>query len=303
MLRVRQQIGCSDELTISCGKKGVTIAILDTGIAVHPDFDDRIIAFKDFVNKKSGMYDDSGHGTHVAGCLCGSGLISLGRYRGIAPYSKLVVGKVLDSNGDGQIENMIRGLEWVLKRQEEYDIRILNISIGMGEARDKEQVQRLLELINHAWKRGLIVVCAAGNTGPDPMTISLLGTAREVITVGCHEGGFFGKKEQLCENYSGRGPSPYAMKKPDVVAPGTDIISCNARFEKIGRYYRKAYIVKSGTSMSTPIVSGGLALLLQKYPSLTNEQAKQRLLYTSRDLNEPWSKQGWGMIQIDRLLK
>ena len=93
------------------------------------------------------------------------------------------------------------------------------------------------------------------------------------------------------------------MKKPDVVAPGTDIVSCNAGISRRGRYYRNAYIAKSGTSMATPVISGGLALLLQKCPFYTNNQAKQKLLYTSRDLNEPWNKQGWGMIQIDKLLR
>lgn len=303
MLRVRQQVGCSDELVYACGDRGVTIAMLDTGIAVHPDFHNRIVDFKDFVNKKRSLYDDSGHGTHVAGCLCGSGQISKGKYKGIAPHSRIVVGKVLDYMGDGNIETMIRGIEWVLDKQREYDIRILNISIGMGENTEKERMERLVGMVNEAWNRGLVVVCAAGNMGPKPMTISPLGASRQVITVGCHEGGYFGNREHLCENYSSRGPSPYAMKKPDVVAPGTDIISCNAGIEKRGRYFRNAYIQKSGTSMATPIVSGGIALLLQKYPYYTNEQAKQKLLYTSRDLKEPWNKQGWGMIQIDRLLK
>lgn len=303
MLRVRQQVGCSDELIDSCGKKGITIAMLDTGMSAHPDFDHRVIAFQDFVNQKTAMYDDSGHGTHVAGCLCGSGRVSGGRYKGIAPYSNLVVGKVLDYMGDGNIENMAAGIEWILDLQHQYDIRILNISIGMGENAEKERMERLVELVDHAWDRGIIVVCAAGNMGPAPMTISPLGARKKVITVGCHEGGYFGNREHLCENYSSRGPSPYAMKKPDVVAPGTDIVSCNVKIERRGRYYRNAYIAKSGTSMATPIVSGGIALLLQKYPFYTNEQAKQKLLYTSRDLNEPWNKQGWGMIQIDRLLK
>ncbi|MBD5547322.1 MAG: S8 family peptidase [Lachnospiraceae bacterium] len=303
MLRVRQQVGCSDELVYACGDRGVTIAMLDTGIAVHPDFNNRIVDFKDFVNEKRALYDDSGHGTHVAGCLCGSGQISKGKYKGIAPHSRIVVGKVLDYMGDGNIETMVRGIEWVLDKQREYDIRILNISIGMGENTEKERMERLVGMVNEAWNRGLVVVCAAGNMGPKPMTISPLGASRQVITVGCHEGGYFGNREHLCENYSSRGPSPYAMKKPDVVAPGTDIISCNAGIEKRGRYFRNAYIQKSGTSMATPIVSGGIALLLQKYPYYTNEQAKQKLLYTSRDLKEPWNKQGWGMIQIDRLLK
>lgn len=303
MLRVRWQVGCSDELTFSCGSKGVTIAMLDTGVAFHPDFDNRIIAFRDFINKKQNMYDDSGHGTHVAGCLCGSGRLSGGKYRGIAPFSRLVVGKVLDYRGDGNIESMAEGMQWILDNIRRYDIRILNISIGMDEHTDRERMEKLVSLVDEAWERGLIVVCAAGNMGPDPMTISPLGARKQVITVGCHEGGYFGNREHLCEDYSSRGPSPYAMKKPDVVAPGTDIISCNAGIVRRGRSYRNAYIAKSGTSMATPIISGALALLLQKYPFYSNNQAKQKLLYTSRDLSEPWNKQGWGMIQVDKLLK
>lgn len=303
MLRVRHQVGCSDELIHSCGNNGVTIAMLDTGVSYHPDFDHRIIAFKDFVNGKRNAYDDSGHGTHVAGCLCGSGVLSEGRYKGIAPESRLVVGKVLDYKGDGNIDNMADGMEWILKQIREYDIRILNISIGMDESIERARMEQLVELIDKAWEEGLIVVCAAGNMGPNPMTISPLGARKEVITVGCHEGGYFRNHPHLCEDYSSRGPTPYAMKKPDVVAPGTDIVSCNAQISRRGRYYKNAYISKSGTSMAAPVVSGGLALLLQKYPFYTNVQAKQKLMYTARDLNEPWHKQGWGMIQIDRLLK
>lgn len=303
MLRVRWQVGCSDELVESCGREGITVAMLDTGVAFHPDFDHRIIDFKDFVNGKNRRYDDSGHGTHVAGCICGSGMVSNGRYKGIAPYSRLVVGKVLDYKGDGLIENMVQGIEWVLERKREYDIRVLNISIGMGEKAEEERINRLLSLVERAWSEGLVVVCAAGNMGPEPMSLSPLGASRQVITVGCHEGGYFGKRDHLCEDYSGRGPSPYEMKKPDLVAPGTDIVSCNAGIARRGRYYRNAYVTKSGTSMATPTVSGAAALLLQKYPFYTNAQVKQKLQYTAMDLNEPWNKQGWGMVRIDKLLK
>ncbi|MBO5056456.1 MAG: S8 family peptidase [Lachnospiraceae bacterium] len=302
MLRVRNQLGCSDELVRACGKGGITIAMLDTGIAFHPDFDNRIIAFRDFVNGRPEAYDDSGHGTHVAGCMCGSGKLSEGKYKGISPESRLVVGKVLDYKGDGIIENMAVGIEWVLKNRKKYDIRILNISIGMGESADKDRMNALLELVDEAWRCGLVVVCAAGNAGPKPMTISPLGARKRVITVGCHEGGYFGNREHLCESYSGRGPSPYEMKKPDIVAPGTDIISCNAFLEKRGWRYRNAYVAKSGTSMATPIVSGAIALLLQKYPFYSNEQVKRKLQNTARDLKEPWNKQGFGMLQINYLL-
>lgn len=303
MLRVRRQIGCTDELIASCGKKGTVVAVLDTGIAGHPDFADRIIAFEDFVNGKKGIYDDSGHGTHVIGCLAGDGRASEGRLKGIAPYSLLIVGKVLDHRGDGRIEHMARGIEWVLRNRRQYDIRILNISIGMGDAADKEKMEWLLQLVDEAWDSGLVVVCAAGNLGPEPMTISPLGARAGVITVGCHEGGYFGRKEHLCETYSGRGPSVYGMKKPDLVAPGTDIVSCNAGYIRSGRRYRNAYIAKSGTSMATPVISGGAALLLQKYPFYSNEQVKHRLLHTAKDLREPWNKQGWGMIDVGRLLR
>lgn len=302
MFRVRNQIGCTKEVVDSCGKYGVTVAMLDTGIAQHPDFDKRIIAFKDFVNHKQVVYDDSGHGTHVAGCICGNGRLSDGKFAGIAPASRLVVGKVLNHKGDGIIDSMIEGIEWILDCRARYDIRILNISIGMGEATDKERMGRLISKVEQAWNSGLIVVCAAGNSGPEPMSLSPIGAGKEVITVGCHEGGYFGKREDLCENYSGRGPSLYEMKKPDIVAPGTEIISCNAFLEKRGMRYKNAYITKSGTSMATPIVSGALALLLQKYPFYTNEQAKRKLHYTAKDLMEPWNKQGYGMVQVNSLL-
>ena len=275
MLRVRKQIGLSDELQKACGKNGVTIAMLDTGIAEHPDFENRVIAFRDFVNGKRTLYDDSGHGTHVAGCMCGSGRLSAGKYKGIAPASRLVVGKVLDYKGDGIIESMASGIEWVMRNRKNYDIRILNISIGMGEAAGKERMDNLLHLVDEAWQCGLIVVCAAGNSGPKAMTISPIGARKKVITVGCNEGGYFGDRQNICESYSSRGPSPYDMKKPDIVAPGTDIMSCNAFYEKRGFRYRNAYVKKSGTSMATPIVSGGIALLLQKYPFYSNEQVKK----------------------------
>ncbi len=303
MFRVRKQLGCTDQLVNACGNKGVTIAVLDTGIGNHPDFDSRIISFKDFVNGHDNQYDDSGHGTHVAGCIAGSGKASEGKYKGMAPCSKLLIGKVLNHKGDGNIEDMINGIQWVLENKSKYDVRILNISIGMSENADKDRMDRLLRAVDEAWMEGLVVVCAAGNMGPDLMTLSPIGALKRVITVGCNEGGYFGEKDYLCENYSGRGPSPFAVKKPDIVAPGTDIVSCNLNIERRGKNFRNAYITKSGTSMSTPIVSGGIALLLQKYPYFSNEQAKKKLQYSATDLSLPWNKQGWGMMNVENMLR
>lgn len=302
MYRVKKQIGLTKELqTAACSTGGkqlpVGVAVLDTGISPHPDFEDRIFAFHDFVNHRQGMYDDGGHGTHVAGCIGGCGRLSRGVYCGMHPRCRLIAGKVLDGKGEGKISHMLEALDWILCYHQEWNIRIVNISIGLGTPAGSAKTQELLQRMEEVWSRGLILVCAAGNAGPEPMTISLLGAGKNVITVGCNEGGYFGNACNLCENHSGRGPTIYAMKKPDVVAPGTRIISCNSNFR------RMPYVARSGTSMATPVVAGGLALLLQKEPSLTNEEAKQKLLHTAKDLGEPWNKQGWGMIQMENLLK
>lgn len=304
MNRVREQIACSDDLVASCTQgRPVSVAILDTGISNHPDFQDRILAFRDFIYNKKQLYDDSGHGTHVAGCIGSDGRMSMGRYKGVHPKCNFIVGKVLNSEGDGSLRDMIEGFLWVLENAENYNIRIVNISVGVTEAMEPELLKKMLFLVEKAWEQNILVICAAGNSGPKPMSISPLGTGTHVITVGCHEGGYFGAREDICEKYSGRGPSPYAIKKPDLVAPGTDIISCNARFSAANRRHSTyAYIKKSGTSMSTPIVSGAAALLFQKNPQINCEEAKRRLVYSASDLGEPWTKQGWGMLNVARLL-
>lgn len=293
MYRVRKQLGCSERLQQSCKGPAVTVAVLDTGIYQHPDLADRIVAFQDFVNYRSGVYDDSGHGTHVAGCIGGSGLMSKGKYKGIAPQCLFCIGKVLDRNGEGSIDSMYRGLLWVLQNRVHYHIRVLNISVGIGDPDEEGRIMEVVDLLETVWKSGIIVVCAAGNAGPGNGTISPLGNSREIITVGCHEGGYFGNRRGLCESYSGRGDQNDIIRKPDIVAPGTDIISCHNR--------GGSYVKKSGTSMATPIVSGAAALLLQKYPYMNNEQVKRRMVYSARDLGEPWNKQGWGMLDIQRL--
>lgn len=294
MYRVRNQLGCSDILQQSCKGNPVTVAVLDTGIYAHPDLSGRIVAFRDFVNNKSSLYDDSGHGTHVAGCIGGNGLMSGGKYKGIAPQCRLCIGKVLDQNGDGSIENMYSGLLWVMQNRLHYHIRVLNISVGIENPDEKKRIEEVVGLLEAVWDSGIVVVCAAGNSGPKNGTISPLGNSRKVITVGCHEGGYFGNRSNLCENYSGRGDSSDLLRKPDVVAPGTDIVSCNNR----GRSYAK----KSGTSMAAPIISGAAALLLQKCPYLNNTQVKRKMVYSARDLGEAWNKQGWGMLDIENLL-
>lgn len=298
MLRVRKHVSCSDRYT----GRNITVAVLDTGIARHPDFGGRIVGFCDFVNGRAGLYDDDSHGTHVCGILAGDGSLSGGKYRGIAPQCSLVVGKVLNGSGDGTIEHMLRGIEWILQNRKNWNIRILNISIGLGLELKSSQKETLISGVEEAWVQGLVVVAAAGNAGPRPGSLSPIGNSKKVLTVGCNEGGYFGERNSLCEHYSGREAADAGLRKPDIVAPGTDIVSCNSRVRRTLHGWQNAYMAKSGTSMSTPIISGAAALCLEKCPDAVNSEVKRRMIYTATDLREPWYKQGWGMINIERML-
>lgn len=302
MDRVKRQLGCSDRLQFDITTQDICVAVLDTGIGSHPDFEDRLVAFYDFVNGRQGAYDDSGHGTHVAGCIGGSGRLSNGRFSGIAPTCRFCVGKVLDEKGEGSIESMYHGLLWVLENRLRYRIRVLNISVGIGESGERDRMAELAGLLESVVDQGVVVICAAGNKGPGEGTLSPLGESRRVITVGCNEGGYFGARKDLCENYSGRGRYDLPYRKPDIVAPGTDVMSCNGGCyrDRRGRF-RDAYIRKSGTSMATPIVSGAAALFLQKFPYASSEQVKRRMIFTARDMGEDGNRQGWGMLDIEKM--
>lgn len=303
MQRVRTQIEAQWEPQEPWMQLGTTIAVLDTGIGRHPDLSGKLLAFRDFVNNRNLMYDNNGHGTHVCGILCGDGALSEGKYRGMAPASRLVVGKVLDDHGDGMTENMLEGLDWVMENRLRYGIRILNISVGIGNLNQLGKERALRERIEAVWDSGIVVVCAAGNKGPENGTISAIGGSCKVITVGCHDGVYGKGNPKRCETYSGRGNPDALYRKPDLVAPGTDVISCNVNYQRIHGKIHNAYISKCGTSMATPIVSGAVALLLQKYPWMDNESVRQKLTYTATDLGEPWNLQGWGMVNVKRLLQ
>lgn len=279
--------------------KRVGVAILDTGIYPHPDFDSRIVAFKDFVNHRQAPYDDNSHGTHVAGVIGGSGSLSDGKYRGMAPGCHLISCKVLDKKGNGSVVDVLTGLRWIQKHKDEYGIRIVNISVGSLNKSGLGEQSILVRGVDAAWDDGLVVVVAAGNEGPSPQTITTPGISRSVITVGSsddHKMVDVGGIKMV--NYSGRGPTEACVMKPDIVAPGCNIISCNA----ICRKNPSPYAGKSGTSMATPIVSGAIALLLEKYPDMTNVEVKLKIRDSTDDLGLKKNQQGWGLLNVKKLL-
>ena len=153
----------------------------------------------------------------------------------------------------------------------------------------------LVRGVNAAWDDGMVVVVAAGNMGPKSGTITTPGISRKVITVGCSDDH---KEVNVMGNrmidYSGRGPTSACICKPDIVAPGASIMSCANQPGK--------YTSKSGTSMATPLVSGAIALLLEKYPEMSNRDVKLRLRDRAVDIDLPRNQQGWGMLDIEKLL-
>ena len=181
---------------------------------------------------------------------------------------------------------------------EENTISEINEKLGTSKKEYK-----LIDLLEDIWSKGIIVIVAAGNKGPKDKSISPLGMSKNIFTVGCHDLDYNKEGITLCEKYSGRGPSSYSLKKPDIVAPGTNIFSTCNKCRRNGKHYTDIYESKSGTSFATPLVAGAAALLLEKKSTLTPDEIKFRLCYSATDLKEPWNKQGWGMLNINRALE
>ena len=268
--------------------RGVCVAVLDTGIYPHIDLNRRIVGFHDYIHQRELPYDDNGHGTHVCGILAGSGAASQGKHRGIAPGCLLIGMKVLDRNGNGKKEDVLKALDWVVKNKDDYGIRIVNISVGTTYD-SVSQKDALIQGVESAWDSGLIVVAAAGNRGPNPGSVTSPGSSRKIITVGSSDL-MWGRS-----GISGRGPTFDCVWKPDLVAPGSHIVACTPGPQN-------GYGTKSGTSMSTPLISGAIALLLEKHPQLTNVEVKKILLESADDLGLSHNQQGRGVFNLKKFL-
>ena len=295
MDQVKRLLNWGDGYRMGVTGKGMGVAVLDTGVYMHPDLADRVVAFRDIVRGRMTPYDDNSHGTHVCGIIGGDGRASCGRFQGMAPECHLIGVKVLDKRGNGFASDVLTGLKWVRENKERYGIRIVNISVGSFNRKVMSEDSALVRGVDAAWDEGLVMVIAAGNQGPKEKTITTPGISRKVITVGTSDDdqAVMVMGDRMVD-YSGRGPTESCVCKPDIVAPGSKIISCA---DRQGRYQ-----IKSGTSMSTPLVSGAIALLLEKYPCMTNVDVKLRIRERAVDLGLPHNRQGWGLLDVARLL-
>ena len=280
---------------LNCNKqsltgRGVTVAFIDTGIANHFDFligTNRIKVFKDFINDKRNCYDDNGHGTFVCGVCCGNGYASAGKYSGIAPKSEIIALKALDANGEANASKILDAMQWIYDNHKKYNIKVVTMSFGSDPIGASDPIMLGAEAL---WDDGVVIVSAAGNSGPQFQTIKSPGVSSKIITVGGIDDNRF-DSTSFSSNYfeiadfSSRGP---AMKriKPDVVAPSVDIVSC---------WNQKEYVSLSGTSVSAPMIAGLCTLMLEKDSSLSPNQIKKALTSISQPLGFDKNEEGFGL--------
>lgn len=274
---------------------GVVVAVLDSGIAPHKALGNRVIARVNMVSWEADAPGDAyGHGTHIAGAVTGSGSVaskvapSYGG--GSAPGAKLVDVRVLGRGGMGLTSDVIAGIDWAIANRAKYGIRVLTMALG-HPVTEPSTTDPLCRAVARAVASGLVVVASAGNYGqtaegaPIMGGITSPGNSPFAITVGAIDaGGTTKRSDDRVAAFSSRGPTRFEfIAKPDIVAPGTRLVSLEAKDSYLSSTYPQwhvggggtnAYMRLSGTSMATGVVAGGVALLLQANPGLTPEQVK-----------------------------
>ncbi len=302
--------------------KGVTIAIIDTGVDyLHRDLGGclgpncKVIGGYNFVNAASSTdpMDDMGHGTHVASIAAGKGDYNhndiyepnLGEIWGVAPDAKILAYKVLDNNGYGTWDTVISGIERAVDPNQDGDFSdhadVISLSLG-GPGTPDDPVSLA---IDNAVNNGVIAVVAAGNSGPGAYTVGSPGAARKAITVGAID------KQSYIPYFSSRGPVKWTddqgnvryEMKPDVVAPGVDI--CGAQWDHAFENYSPTaancnndtdHVAISGTSMATPHVAGVAALVKQLHKDWTPDEVKMAIEDSAVFDNSPHQTKGFGRV-------
>ncbi|MGE0493186.1 MAG: S8 family peptidase [Vulcanimicrobiota bacterium] len=288
--------------------QGVTIAVIDTGIHPHPDLQDRIVAFKDWVAGRTDAYDDQGHGTHVAGDAGGDGRMSDGRYMGPAPEANLVGIKVLDKHGSGRLSDIIKGVQWAVDHKEEHHIDIINMSLG-GPVFASYKEDPVAQAVEAAVNNGIIAAVAGGNSGPKPSTIGTPGNHPLAFTVGAlDDKGTRTRADDEVAFFSSRGPTSIdGLTKPDILSPGVAITAANSPGSALDKmavpHVGRSYITISGTSMATPVMAGVIAAVLSANHDLTPAEVKEIFTSTAVPLEgADANSQGAGVVNAEGAL-
>ncbi|WP_232828783.1 S8 family peptidase [Kribbella monticola] len=279
--------------------KGVKIAVLDTGLdtgkapgeaQTHADFAGRIAATANF-SDSTDTADRYGHGTHVASIAAGTGAASGGKYKGVAPDATLLIGKVLDDYGNGSTSGIIAGMEWAAAQ----GATIANLSLGGDPSDGTDELSLAVNRISH--DTGMLMVIAAGNCWDSgPGQVSAPASADAALAVANLQ------RDGSVNDTSCRGPrAGDGALKPEISAPGTDIVAARSEGTTIGTPVGDFYTTLSGTSMASPHVAGTAALIAQAHPDWKADQLKNRLISTADPQDGSGVfEQGAGRVDADQ---
>lgn len=291
---------------------GVTVAVVDSGLwSQHgPDqsapgqVTSRIVAQYDVLAagaqpaggllggvtslasaNNTNVNDGYGHGTHVSSIIASSGVATTGNFQGVAPGVNLVAVRVLDASGVGSYSNVIAGIQWVVAQKARYNIRVMNLSLSCPPHSFYWQ-DPLNQAVMAAWQAGIVVVVAAGNFGPNPMTIGVPGNVPYVITVGAVTDSYhpLQPSKYTLASFSSAGPTWEGFVKPEVVAMGGHILAYAPNNGTLAQEFPQWVTLPwddftmSGTSMAAAVTSGVVALMLEVSPSLKPDDVKCRLM-------------------------
>ncbi|MEN3609977.1 S8 family serine peptidase [Plantactinospora sp. ZYX-F-223] len=296
------QIGAPQAWRSGYDGRGVKVAVLDSGYdPSHPDLAGRVSAAASFTGTPD-TTDRVGHGTHVAATIAGAG--TTGRTgdrrdaggsggtgpggKGVAPGARLLIGKVLDDHGSGDLSGVIAGMEWAVRQ----GARVVNLSLGGPAAEGPDPVTEALDALSAS--SGALFVVSAGNAGPGRRTVSTPGTADRALTVGAVDG-----RDRMAD-FSSRGPRlGDGAVKPEITAPGVGIVAARAAGTTLGEVVDAGHTSMSGTSMAAPHVAGAAALLAQRHPDWRADQLKAALVSSAvENRDTPVWAQGAGRVDV-----
>ncbi|MGW4408137.1 S8 family serine peptidase [Nonomuraea sp. NPDC004702] len=280
--RSTRQIGATEAWQRGFTGQGVTVAVLDSGYdPTHPDLKDVVTQSRNFSDEPD-MTDRLGHGTHVTSIIAGAGE----KYRGVAPGARIAFGKLGTQISDSAI---LAGMEWAAT---EVKAKIVNMSFGGPDEAGLDPIEQAVNTLSQA--TGTLFVAAAGNEGEQSVgSVNSPGSADAALTVGAVD-----RSDQVAD-FSSTGPriGDHAVK-PDVTAPGVDIMAAAAAGTADG-----THVAMSGTSMASPHVAGAAAILAQRHPDWSGQQLKAALVGSARptDGATPY-QQGTGRVDVLRSL-
>ena len=291
---------------VAVADSGLDTGVDDHGVNgdIHLDFDNRVTFFNYYGSSPN---DNNGHGTHVTGSVAGDGSESGGLYQGMAPDADIIFQGIGDDEGSNSLD--FNSLTEIFLDAYNAGARIHSNS--WGGVGDGAYDVLSYETDLFAWNnKDFVILFAAGNTGPNETTIDSPGTSKNAITVGASESSRFSGNINTIANFSSRGPTDDGRVKPDVVAPGTWIISTRSSVapnDSLWGDYNSYYTYSSGTSMATPLTAGTAALVRQYYvdnESISPSAAliKATLINGAANMGLSTNDQGWGRVDIGNSL-